>query len=96
MPETFELLTEQEKSLVPSFMPRGTMYYFDEPKPNLEDADNPYVALFACPGCGMPGMVTKKQCAGLIRIICESESCSSWSEFRSVEGFPDLVILKPF
>ena len=64
MPETFELLTEQEKILVPSHMPPGTMYYFDEPKENSGDPEDPYAAVLACLTCGLPGMVTKKTMCG--------------------------------
>jgi len=31
----------------------------------------------ACPTCGTLGLITRKQIAGLIPVICGSESCSA-------------------
>jgi hypothetical protein len=41
------------------------------------DADDPYWAVLACPACGTLGLVTRRQVAGLLPVICGSENCSA-------------------
>ena len=55
------------------------------------DPENPYWAVLACPECGMLGLITRKQIAGLIPIMCGSDTCSC-QFFLNNE---DLVPRKP-
>lgn len=90
-----EILWAQEKVLVPSFMPRGSLYVFEEPQANPTNRDDPYFGVLACPTCGTPGMVTTWQCAGLLDIICGTEACSEWFTFESKLEGAVIVHRKP-
>ena len=41
------------------------------------EKDDPYWAVLACPGCGTLGLITRKQIAGLLPVICGSGDCSA-------------------
>jgi hypothetical protein len=56
-----------------------------------EKAD-PYWAVLACPSCGTLGLITRKQIAGLLAVICGSGKCSAQFFIRDSE----VVIRKPF
>jgi len=43
----------------------------------IGEKEDPFCAVLACPTCGTLGLITRKQIAGLIPVICGSESCSA-------------------
>jgi hypothetical protein len=48
--------------------------------------------VLSCPKCGILGLITRKQIAGLIAVICGSGKCSAQFFIRD----NDLEIRKPF
>jgi hypothetical protein len=56
------------------------------------EKDDPYWAVLACPECGTLGLITRKQLAGLIPVICGSGACSAQFFIHDHE----VVLRKPF
>jgi len=61
---------------IPEKMDPGTVFML-ETQAKLGQAQNPYVAVMSCPRCGTLGLITRKQIAGLIPVICGSSQCSA-------------------
>lgn len=61
---------------IPEQMGPGTIFILENAGAMGENGD-PYWAVLACPGCGTLGLITRKQIAGLIPVICGSDSCSA-------------------
>jgi hypothetical protein len=61
---------------IPEQMHPGTLFVLENAGEEGEDQD-PYWAVLACPACGMLGLITRKQVAGLLPIICGSDTCSA-------------------
>jgi hypothetical protein len=61
---------------IPEQMEPGTLFVLEELE-NRSNADDPFWAVLACPACGTLGLITRKQVAGLIAIICGSDQCSA-------------------
>ena len=55
------------------------------------EAEDPYWAVLACPSCGTLGLITRRQVAGLIPVICGSEHCSAQFFLREHQ----VVVRKP-
>ena len=61
---------------IPEQMGPGTLFVLE----NAGEAgggDDPYWAVLACPKCGTLGLITRRQIAGLISVICGSDQCSA-------------------
>jgi hypothetical protein len=69
---------------IPEQMEPGTLFVLENAT-TLGEANNPYVAVLACPNCGALGLITRTQYAGLDSMICGSDDCSS-EYFLSEEG----------
>jgi hypothetical protein len=61
---------------IPEQMQPGTLFVLEQAG-DLGKAENPYMAVLACPSCGSLGLITRQQCAGLEAMICGSEKCSA-------------------
>lgn len=61
---------------IPEQMQPGTLFVLENAGEEGGDED-PYWAVLACPACGMLGLITRKQIAGLLPIICGSDQCSA-------------------
>jgi hypothetical protein len=61
---------------IPEQMQPGTLFVLENAG-NTGEADDPYWAVLSCPECGTLGLVTRKQLAGLVAVICGSNSCSA-------------------
>ncbi len=61
---------------IPEQMQPGTIFVLENAG-EVGDQLDPYWAVLACPNCGTLGLITRKQIAGLISVICGSGECSA-------------------
>ena len=61
---------------IPEQMQPGTMFLLENAG-EVGEKDDPYWAVLSCPSCGTLGLITRKQLAGLLPVICGSEKCSA-------------------
>ena len=61
---------------IPEQMGPGAMFVLENAG-EVGESDDPYWAVLACPACGTLGLITRRQIAGLIPIICGSDKCSA-------------------
>jgi len=66
---------------IPEQMQPGTLFVLENAGEEGERED-PYWAVLACPSCGTLGLVTRKQVAGFLPILCGSDQCSAWFFIR--------------
>jgi hypothetical protein len=75
---------------IPEQMQPGTLFVLENAG-DMGEGDDPYWAVLACPECGTLGLVTRKQIAGLVAVICGSDGCSA--QYYIQEN--DIVARKP-
>ena len=61
---------------IPEQMQPGAMFVLENAG-EAGEAEDPYWAVLACPACGILGLITRRQIAGLIPVICGSDQCSA-------------------
>lgn len=61
---------------IPEQMNPGTIFVLENAGETGDEHD-PYWAVLSCPQCGTLGLITRRQMAGLVPIICGSDSCSA-------------------
>ena len=61
---------------IPEQMGPGTIFVLENAG-EIGDAADPYWAVLSCPSCGTLGLITRKQIAGLVPVMCGSENCSA-------------------
>lgn len=61
---------------IPEHMAPGTLFVLQNAG-EVGEKEDPYWAVLACPSCGTLGLVTRKQVAGLLAVICGSDQCSA-------------------
>ncbi len=61
---------------IPEEMNPGTVFVLENAG-RIGDERDPFWAVMACPRCGTLGLITRKQMAGLIPVICGSDKCSA-------------------
>lgn len=61
---------------IPEQMSPGSIFILENAG-EIGEAEDPYWAVLSCPGCGTLGLITRKQIAGLIPVICGSSQCSA-------------------
>jgi len=76
---------------IPAQMLPGTIFVL-ETAGKVGEKHDPSWAVLSCPACGTLGLITRKQIAGLLPVICGSESCSA--QFFISDS--DVVIRKAF
>jgi hypothetical protein len=76
---------------IPEQMQPGTMFVLENAG-EIGEQEDPYWAVLACPSCGTLGLITKKQIAGILLVICGSDKCSAQFFLREDE----IVPRKPF
>ncbi len=75
---------------IPEQMHPGTLFLLENAGEE-GDNDDPYWGVLACPACGTLGLITRKQLAGLVPIICGSDQCSAQFFIREQQ----IVVRKP-
>ena len=76
---------------IPEQMHPGTIFVLENAG-RLGEQQDPYWAVLSCPDCGTLGLITRKQLAGLLPVICGSDRCSAHFFINDSE----VVIRKPF
>jgi hypothetical protein len=69
---------------IPEQMEPGTIFVLENAG-EMGEKEDPYWAVLSCPSCGQLGLVTRKQIAGLLPVICGSEKCSAQFFIRDEE-----------
>jgi hypothetical protein len=76
---------------IPEQMPPGTMFVLENAG-EVGEKEDPYWAVLSCPACGTLGLITRKQIAGLLPVICGSTQCPAQFFIRE----SNIVVRKPF
>ncbi len=76
---------------IPEQMQPGTMFVLENAG-QIGEQEDPYWAVLACPSCGTLGLITRKQIAGILPVICGSDKCPAQFFLREDE----IVPRKPF
>ncbi len=74
---------------IPEQMQPGTVFVLENAG-QVGDSADPYWAVLACPACGMLGLVTRKQMAGLLSVMCGSKTCAAQFFIRDSE-----IVVRP-
>jgi hypothetical protein len=74
---------------IPEQMSPGTLFVLENAG-EVGEPEDPYFAVLACPSCGVLGLITRRQIAGLIPVICGSDQCSAQFHIRD----NDIVVRK--
>ena len=61
---------------IPEQMGPGTLFVLENAG-EVGEKEDPYWAVLSCPNCATLGLITRKQIAGLLRVICGSDECSA-------------------
>ena len=61
---------------IPEQMQPGTIFVLENAG-HIGEKEDPYWAVLACPSCVTVGLITRKQMAGIVPIICGSDLCSA-------------------
>jgi hypothetical protein len=72
---------------IPEQMEPGTLFVLENAG-EVGENDDPYWAVLSCPACGTLGLITRRQIAGLIPVICGSNQCSAQFLIRDAEIIP--------
>jgi hypothetical protein len=75
---------------IPEQMIPGTIFVLENAG-RMGEKEDPYWAVLSCPSCGTLGLITRRQIAGLLPVICGSDKCSA--QFFIKES--DIVVRKP-
>ncbi len=76
---------------IPEQMVPGTVFVLENAG-EVGEKDDPYWAVLSCPSCGILGLITRKQVAGLLPVICGSARCPA--QFFIHDS--DILVRKPF
>ena len=72
---------------IPEQMGPGTLFVLENAG-EVGEGDDPYWAVLACPACATLGLITRKQIAGLLPVICGSDQCSAQFFLRDSDIVP--------
>lgn len=75
---------------IPEQMRPGTIFVLENAG-QIGEKEDPYWAVLSCPNCGTLGLITRRQIAGLLPVICGSHKCSA--QFFIQES--EIVVRKP-
>ncbi len=76
---------------IPEQMEPGTLFVLENAG-EVGEKEDPYWAVLSCPECGTLGLITRKQIAGLLPVICGSNQCSAQFFIKDEE----IVVRKPW
>jgi hypothetical protein len=74
---------------IPEQMSPGTVFVLDNALDTGDESD-PYLAVLACPSCSTLGLITRKQMAGIVTVICGSDLCSAQFHIQGDDIVPRL------
>ena len=69
---------------IPEQMGPGTLFILENAGEVGEKSD-PYWAVLSCPECATLGLITRKQIAGVLPVMCGSDKCSAQFFIREDE-----------
>ncbi len=75
---------------IPEQMEPGTVFVLENAG-EIGEPEDPFWAVLACPECGTLGLITRKQVAGLLPVMCGSKTCPA--QFFICDN--DVVVRKP-
>jgi hypothetical protein len=75
---------------IPEQMQPGTLFVLENAG-EMGEGEDPYWAVLSCPECGTLGLITRRQVAGLVAVICGSDQCSAQFFIRESE----VMVRKP-
>jgi hypothetical protein len=75
---------------IPEQMQPGTLFVLENAG-DMGESEDPYWAVLSCPECGTLGLITRRQIAGLVCVICGSQGCSAQYYIKD----NDIVVRKP-
>lgn len=75
---------------IPEQMQPGTLFVLENAG-DMGESEDPYWAVLSCPECGTLGLITRKQIAGLVSVICGCDKCSAQYFIRD----NDILVRKP-
>jgi len=75
---------------IPEQMIPGTIFVLENAG-RMGEKEDPYWAVLSCPSCGTLGLITRRQIAGLLPVICGSDKCSA--QFFIKDN--DIVVRRP-
>jgi hypothetical protein len=75
---------------IPEQMQPGTLFVLENAG-EMGEGEDPYWAVLSCPECGTLGLITRRQVAGLVAVICGSDRCSAQFFIRESE----VMVRKP-
>lgn len=75
---------------IPEQMQPGTLFVLENAG-DMGESEDPYWAVLSCPECGTLGLITRKQIAGLVSVICGCDKCSAQYFIRD----NDIVVRRP-
>lgn len=61
---------------IPEQMGPGTLFILENAG-EIGEKEDPYWAVLSCPDCATLGLITRRQIAGLVPVICGSNLCSA-------------------
>jgi len=76
---------------IPEQMEPGTVFVLENAG-QVGEKEDPFWAVLSCPSCGTLGLITRRQMAGLLPVICGSVDCSTQFFIQNEEIMPR----KPF
>jgi hypothetical protein len=68
-------------------MEPGTVFVLENAG-EVGDKGDPYWAVLSCPSCGTLGLITRKQMAGLLPVICGASTCPAQFFIKDEEIMP--------
>lgn len=72
---------------IPEHMVPGSIFVLENAG-ECGESEDPYWAVLACPSCGTLGLITRRQVAGVLPVICGSNKCSAQFFLRDNEIIP--------
>jgi hypothetical protein len=75
---------------IPEQMEPGTVFVLENAG-EVGEPEDPFWAVLSCPECGTLGLITRKQVAGLLPVMCGSGCCSAQFFIRD----NDVEVRKP-
>jgi len=72
---------------IPEQMQPGTVFVLENAG-EMGDSQDPYWAVLSCPSCGTLGLITRRQAAGLLAVLCGSNQCPAQFFIKDADVVP--------